>query len=74
MEIEEELATTSLELILNSTSNSSVVPRRLSCQFSDNQNEGETSANINTNWKTRNKGNAVITNAISANQHFASTF
>ena len=50
-EMEEELATTSLELILNSTSNSSVVPRRLSCQFSDNQNEGETSANINTNWK-----------------------
>ena len=73
-EMEEELATTSLELILNSTSNSSVVPRRLSCQFSDNQNEAETSANINTNWKTRSKGNAVIINAISANQHFASTF
>ena len=73
-EMEEQLATTSLELILNSTSNSSVVPRRLSCQFSDNQNEAETSANINTNWKTRSKGNAVITNAISANQHFASTF
>ena len=70
-EMEEELATTSLELILNS---SSVVPRRLSCQFSDNQNEAEISANINTNWKTRSKGNAVITNAISANQHFASTF
>ena len=70
-EMEEELATTSLELILNS---SSVVPRRLGCQFSDNQNEAETSANINTNWKTRSKGNALITNAISANQHFASTF
>ena len=42
----EELATMSLELILNSTSNSPVVPRRLSCQISDNQHEGETSANV----------------------------
>ena len=72
--IKEELATTSLELILNSNSNSPVVPRRLSCQLSDNQHEAETSANVNKNWKTRSKGNDVITNVISANQHFASTF
>ena len=50
-EIKEELATTSLELILNSTSNSPVVPRRLSCQLSHNQHEAETSANVNKNWK-----------------------
>ena len=48
-EMEEELATTSLELIWNSTSNSPVVPRRLSCQLSDNQHEAETSANVNKN-------------------------
>ena len=63
--MEEELATTSLELILNSTSNSPVVLRRLSCQISDNQHEVET---------TRSKGNDVITNVTSANQHFALTF
>ena len=45
----EELATSSPELILNSTSNSPVVPRRLSCQLSDNQHEAETSANVNKN-------------------------
>ena len=73
-EMEEELATTSLESILNSTSNSPVVPRRLSCQIFDNQHEAETSANVNKHWKTRAKGNVVITNVISANQHFASTF
>ena len=72
--MEEELATTSLESILNSTSNSPVVPRRLSCQIFDNQHEAETSANVNKHWKTRAKGNDVITNVISANQHFASTF
>ena len=63
--MEEELATTSLELIFNSTSNSPVVLRRLSCQISDNQHEVET---------TRSKGNDVITNVTSANQHFALTF
>ena len=72
-EMEEELATTSLESILNSTSNSPVVLRRLSCQISDNQHEAETSANVNKHWKTRCKGYEVITNVISANEHFAST-
>ena len=59
---------------LNSTSNSPVAPLRLSCQISANQREAETSANVNKHWKTRAKGNDVITNVISANQHFASTF
>ena len=58
----------------NSTSNSPVFPCRLSCQLSDNQHEAETSTNVNKNWKTRSKGNDDITNVISANQHFASTF
>ena len=51
-----------------------VAPRRLSCQISASQREAETSANVNKLWKTRAKGNDVITNVISANQHFASTF
>ena len=54
--------------------NSPVTRRRLSCQISTNQREAETSANVNKVWKTRAKGNDVITNDISANQHFASTF
>ena len=73
-EMEEELATASLELNLNSTSNSPVVPRRLSCQISDNQHSAETRANVNKHWKIRSNGNDVITNVISANQHIASTF
>ena len=32
------------------------------------------SANVNKHWKARVKGNDVITNVISANKHFASTF
>ena len=36
--------------------------------------KAETSANVNKHWKTRGKGNDVITNVISANRHFASTF
>ena len=32
------------------------------------------SANVNKHWKTRARGNNVITNVISANTHFASTF
>ena len=59
---------------LNSTSNSPVAPRRLSCQISANQREAETSANVNKHRKSSAKGNDVITNVISANQHFASTF
>ena len=58
---------------LNSTSNPPVAPRRL-VQISANQREAETSANVNKHWKTRGKGNDVITNVISANRHFASTF
>ena len=58
----------------HSTSNSPVAPRRLSCQISANQHEGETSANVNEHWKTRAKGNDVITNVISANQRFRIDF
>ena len=57
-----------------STSNSPVASRRLSCYISANQGEGETSANVKQHWKTRAKGNDVITSVISANQHFAWTF
>ena len=49
-----------------------MVPRRLSCQISANQCEAETSAIVNK--QRRAKGNGVITNVISANQHFASTY
>ena len=35
--------------------------------------EAETTANGNKDWKTRAKGNDVITNVISANKHLAST-
>ena len=42
---EGELATMSLNL--NSISNSTVAPRRLSCQTSANQREAETRANVN---------------------------
>jgi len=59
---------------LNSTSNSPLAPRRLSCQISAIQREAETSANVNKHWKTRAKSNYVIINVISANQRFASTF
>ena len=57
---------------LNSTSNSSVAPRRLSCQISANQHEAETRQPQCK--QTRAEGNVVITNVISANQNFASTF
>ena len=43
-------------------------PRRLSCQFFANQWEAETSWNVHVP-----RGNNVITNVISANQHFVST-
>ena len=59
---------------LNSTSSSLVALCRLSCQIPANQREAETSVNVNKHWKTRTKGNDVITNIISANQHFASTY
>ena len=59
---------------LNSTSNFPVTPRRLSCQISANKREAETSANVHKHSKTSAKGNDVITNVISANQHFASNF
>jgi len=45
-EKEGELATTAL-WSLNSTPNSPVAPRQLSCQISANQGEAETSANVN---------------------------
>ena len=71
-EKEGELATTSLEFEFHLQF--PVAPCRLSFQISANQREAETSANVNKHWKTRAKGNDVITNVISANQHFASTF
>ena len=54
--------------IFNSNFNSQVAPRRLSCQISASHCEAETNANVKINR------NDVITNVISANQHFASTF
>ena len=54
--------------------NSAVALRRLRSKISSNQREGETSANVNQHRNTRAMGNDVITNVISANQHFASTF
>ena len=60
--------------IFNSTSNSPVSPLLLSCQISANQHEAEMSTTVNKHWKTHAKGNDIITNVISANQHFASTF
>ena len=57
---------------LNSTSSSPVAPRGLSCQISANQREPETNAIVNE--QTSAKGNGVLTNVISANQHFASTY
>ena len=58
---------------LNSSSNSPVAPRQLSCQISANQGEAEMSANVNKHWKTHAKGNDVVT-VISINRHFALTF
>ena len=63
-----------VQLRLWNFSNSPVAPGQLSCQISANQREVETSANINKHWKARAMGNDIITNVISANQHFASTF
>ena len=60
---------------LNSTSSFPVAPLRQSCQIVANQRGGETSANAKKkHWKTCVKGNDVMTNVISANQPFASTF
>ena len=50
------------------------LPVDWSVRFSANQREVETSANVISFWKTRTKGNHVITNVISANQNFATTF
>ena len=59
---------------LNSTSNSPEAPCQLSCQISAKESGVETSVNVNKHWKTRAKGNDIIANVISTNQHFASTF
>ena len=60
---------------LNSTSNTPVTPRRLSCQFSANQCKAESSANVHKHRnETCAKGHDIITRVISANQHFAPTF
>ena len=56
---------------VNSTPNSPVAPRRMTCQISANQSEAETSEKhaprVMTSLLT---GNDVITNVISTNQHF----
>ena len=57
---------------LNSTSKSPLGPGQLNCQISANQREAETSANV-TNIE-RHVPNDVISNVISANQHFASKY
>ena len=49
--------------------NSPMAPLRLSCQISANQRKVETNAK-----KKHVKGNDIISNVISANQHFALTF
>ena len=59
---------------LNSTSNSPVAPRQLSCQISANQRKAEMSGSVNKHRKTRTKGNVIITNVISTDQHFSLTF
>ena len=51
-----------------------MAPRQPSCRISAKQHEAETSASVTNIEKTRAKGNDVITNVISANQHFASKF
>ena len=43
-------------------------------QISANQQEAESSANVNKHWKPRAQGNDVITIVIFANQPFASAF
>ena len=69
---EGELATASLEFDFHLQFPRA--PRWLSCQISPNQCKVETNANVNKHWKTCAKGNDIIANAISPNQHFASTF
>ena len=71
-ENEGDLVTTSLEFEFHLQS--PMAPRRLSCLMSGNQREAETSTNLNKRWKTRTKSSDVISNVISANQHFESTF
>ena len=69
--------TTSLQLLLwnlNSTSNSPVAPRQISCQISANQRKAEMSGSVKKHWKTHTKGNDIITNVISTNQHFSLLF
>ena len=66
-----------LELLLwnlNSTSNSPVAPRQISCQISANQRKAEMSWSVKKHWKTHTKGNDIITNVISTNQHFSLLF
>ena len=71
-EKEGELATTSLEFEFH-LQFPCVAPRRLRCQIYANQRQAKTNANVNKHWKTRAKGNDVITNVTSAYQQFSST-
>ena len=55
------------------------IPLRLHVNWAVNQSERQSvwtgkSTNVNKYWTTRAKGNDVITDVISTNQHFASTF
>ena len=55
------------------------IPLWLHVNWAVNQSERRSvrsgkSANVNKYWKTHAKGNDIITNVISANQHFASIF
>ena len=59
---------------LNSTSSFPVAPRQLSCQISANEHEAVKSTHVNKHCKKHANGNDIITNVISANKHFASTF
>ena len=72
-EKEGELATASLEFEFHLQFPCGSASTELS-HFA-NQREAETSTNVNKHWETLcAKGNTAITNAISTNPHFASTF
>ena len=72
-EMEEELATTSLELILNFTSNSPVVPRQTKLSNFRQSARSGNKRECKQKLKNHSKANDVVTNVISANQLFPST-
>ena len=57
---------------LNSTPNSPVAPHRLNCQIFANQRQAETNVKCKEALKHTRRGYDIVTNVISANQHFVS--